>query len=281
MIRFTTRLLALALLCCATQSLQAAIRLNEIFVNPPSTDNGIEFIELRSTSGGAESMSGLSLIVIEGDGTSAGIVDMVLNLNSFSTGSNGLFLWRDAATVLDTSTAPGVQGPSLGTNLNVADFAPDIENGTNTYMIVSGLSSITVGVTDLDTDNDGIFDVTPWTSIVDALGFIENDGAQNIAYADDIGYPTFGPFAGFNADVLIKMNDKWLGADILGTPASPGPYPLDSARFGYSDGSTHAFSTILPEAVATPGAINPVPEPSTYAVLALLGVGIAYYRKRS
>src|SRR3990172_4716846 len=113
----------------------ASMLLNEVFVNPSGTDNGFEFIERRSSTGGAEAMTGLTLLVIEGEGTAAGTVDQALSLGAFSTGTNGLFLWRDAAAVL-------VPAPEPATTIHVADFLPDLENGTQVYLLVSGSTAL-------------------------------------------------------------------------------------------------------------------------------------------
>lgn len=249
------------------QSVQGAITLNEIFINPPGTDNGQEFIEIRSTTGGVESMSGLSLIILEGDGASPGLVDVVLNLSAFSTGTNGLFLWRDAASTINPTA-------EAGTVINVADFAPDLENGSFTFLIVSGFTGTVTQ--DLDTNNDGIVDVTPWTSVIDAVGFIENDGAANVAYAASLGFTNLGPDAGFNADVLLRdsTTGTWLFGDVLGTNPG-GPYTMDPT-LGRS-----SFGALGTETV-TPGGANftTVPEPSRTLFLGLSFVGFVVRRRR-
>src|SRR5262245_25546702 len=84
------------LVIVVTTRAPATIQLNEIFTNPSGGDNGFEFLELRSTTGGVEAMTGMTLLVIEGEPgaslTQFGIVDVALSLNSFSTGTNGLSL---------------------------------------------------------------------------------------------------------------------------------------------------------------------------------------------
>ena len=69
----------------------ADVQFNEAAIDLPGTDNGVEFIELRSDTP-SFSMSGLTLLVIEGDGASPGLIDQALNLGAFSTGTNNLFL---------------------------------------------------------------------------------------------------------------------------------------------------------------------------------------------
>ena len=88
--------IAAGLVLAGGAAAQPAVVLNEIFVNAPGSDNGSEFIELKSLSP-SMSLDGYALLVIEGDGEatgSVGTVDVVLSLDGMSTGANGLFLWR-------------------------------------------------------------------------------------------------------------------------------------------------------------------------------------------
>ena len=55
----------------------------------PGTDQPFEYIELRRTTA---SLAGVYVVVLEGDGTGAGQVDLVANLSSVSVGSNGLLI---------------------------------------------------------------------------------------------------------------------------------------------------------------------------------------------
>lgn len=257
-----------ALLALAGAAHAGTVQLSEFFVNPPGTDNGQEFFELCGDAG--ESLSGLKLIVIEGDGSGAGSIDAILDLGSFSLGSNGLFLWRDSSSVIDTSPTAGVQGPDAGTNINVADFSPDIENGSNTYLLVRGFSGALSA--DLDTDNDGILDVTPWTSVVDGVSIVENDGAANIGYAAGLGFSNIGGIAfTFTPDIVARGTDGvWYGADVLGT--NPGGfYAFDATQNTIGPGAEN-FG-------ATPGVKNTVPAPGAMALLSLGGLMVARRRR--
>jgi hypothetical protein len=253
----------------------AVLVLNEIFLNPPSTDNTQEFIEVLSTSGGIESMAGLTLISVEGDGTAAGNIDFALNLGAFSTGANGLFLWRDSALALNPPPHPD-------TTINIADwpvngtaFSGDLENGSQTFLLVSGFSGALNQ--DLDTNNDGTLDATPWTTVVDAIGFLENDGAANQAYADDLGFLNVGPSPTFNADALLRDSAtlEWLATDVLGTNPG-GPYTADPTpgRAGFVATGTEPL---------TPGSANftLVPEPGCAALLAAAGALLLGSRRRT
>jgi hypothetical protein len=235
-----------------TASAAAQIRINEMMIDGPGTDNGQEFIELSSAAPSTP-LAGLTFLALDGDGGNAGTIDVALNLSPFSTGTNGLFLWRDSVTVL----APA---PDPLTSLNIADFNPDIENGSNTYLLVSGFSGA-IG-NDIDTDNDGVIDAAlPWTSVVDAVTILENDGAANVGYAAALGGASFPQFAAFNPDCFQRFGGALWGFDVTGT--NPGPYPNDPAESGDSSGAPVGGSWTL-----TPGSAN-IPEPASIGLLAM------------
>ncbi len=265
-------LLSLATITAAATG-HAALQLNEIFLNPPSTDNTQEFIEFRSTTGGAESLAGLTLVNIEGDATGAGNIDFVLNLGAFSTGANGLFLWRDSATVLNPAPDPLTVVNAADWPVNGAAFSGDLENGSQTFLIVAGYTG-TLNQ-DLDTNNDGILDATPWTSVIDAIGFVENDAGVNLAYALGLGFFNFGPDPGFNADVLFRDGTTgiWQGTDTLGINPG-GPYTADPTpgRNGFGATGTETIS---------PGNTNVsiVPEPGCATLLTVTSL-LGFARRR-
>jgi hypothetical protein len=236
----------------------ASVRINELFINPPGTDNGFEFFELKGSP--SFSLSGIWLLAIEGDGTSAGVVDVAIDLTGFSLGTNGLFLQRDAATVLNPA-------PASATTVRVSDFNPDIENGSNTYLLVRGFTGA-IG-NDLDTNNDGTIDVAlPWTSVLDGIALIENDGTANVGYADDFGFTNFGPNAGFNADALVRgADDVWYGMDVLGS--GNGPFTFDTTRMAPS----------ALEGTLTPGSENIIPAPGAIVMAGIAGLVIAGRRR--
>lgn len=221
----------------------AAPAFNEILINPPGSDDGIEFIEIKGAA--SEALTNITFLAIDGDGTSAGVIDLAIDLSAQSCGTNGLLLVRDSATALTPAS-------DAATNVFVASAlsgATDIENGSNTYLLVTGFTGSTG--TDLDTNDDGTLDVTlPWTSVISAVALIENDGSANVAYAAALGGTNFGPNAGFNADVLFfNPTDGWIGCDILGT--GTGPFTFDTTRTSdadYAGNVTPGGSNTLPTA---------------------------------
>lgn len=224
----------------------AQVKFNEFMINPPGTDDGFEFFELKGNPN--TSLSGLHLLVIEADAGGSGIqgvIDQAIPLSALSTGANGLLLLRDGSIVLQPE-------PNPQTTVFVQNFTPDIENGGNTYLIVSGFTGSTG--TDLDADNDGILDSTPWTSVVDAISYsADSPNPVSPGYAGAFGGPVF-PQQSFTPDVFTIFGNTKIICDVLG--ANPGPYTFDPAEV--VDVTGNPF--LLPETwVVTPGSDNPAP----------------------
>ncbi|NJL74446.1 MAG: hypothetical protein HC892_04780 [Saprospiraceae bacterium] len=189
--------------------------LNEIGINPPGTDDNFEFIELKGTP--SASLAGLTLITIDGDGTGTGVIDEIINLSSFSLGTNGLFLLRENSTT--TPAAGFIPTPATATAKDSLT-AINIENGTVTFFIVSGFTG-TLNQ-DLDTNNDGTLDIRPWTVGVDSVGL--TDSGTDFMYAGAArNFPQFGTFT---ADALFRTSDTdtWAAVEFSTSSVNPGPY---------------------------------------------------------
>ena len=80
----------------------------------------------------------------------------VLVIDSDGGGDPGLI---EQAFQVGTTDGAGfvVDSPSLANR-------PSLNNGTKTLLLVTGSTGVAVGL-DLDTNDDGILDVTPWTSV--------------------------------------------------------------------------------------------------------------------
>ena len=240
----------LALLCvaaCASFAAAQNVKFNEVMINPPGTDNGNEYIELRSDVPNM-SLNGLTIVVIEGDVIPAGTIDQAISLDGSSTGSNGLLLCRDSVNVLSPA-------PAAETALRIGDFVPDIENGANTFLIVEGFTGA-VGQ-DLDAENDGVLDSTPWTRVVDAFGHREGNAPDfGFQYATQLGGIDTGDqrglLDGYTPDMFVRLCGCAYGMDVLGV--APGPYFADPAEnspvgsgctFPFNDWTTNPGSLLL------------------------------------
>jgi len=241
------KLALLSVAACASFAAAQNVKFNEVMINPPGIDNGNEYIELRSDVPNM-SLNGLTIVVIEGDVIPAGTIDQAISLNGLSTGSNGVLLWRDSVNVLSPA-------PESATTVNVADFVPDLENGANTFLIVEGFTGA-VNL-DLDIDNDGTLDSTPWTRVVDAFGHREGNAPDfGFQYATQVGGIDSGDqrglLDGYTPDMFVRLCDCAYGMDVLGV--APGPYFADPAEnspvgagcsFPFNDWTSNPGSLLL------------------------------------
>lgn len=270
---------------------QGAIHFNEIYYSPEDPEDGRQFIELRSTTGGIESLDNLWILEIDGDaGNIPGLQDNpgtilnAINLSGLSTGSNGLFMWRDSASiVLDNSKAPGVQGPGDTTVLALDLFpgrvdlgyegdeggGPKIfENDVSNFLLVQNFTG-SIGL-DLDNENnaikgDGIFNLTPWTAVIDAISVKENVD-PGFQYAGGVGGVDFVGTFGSDIYSWDPVENMWAFFDSgsgEGDGSYVGPfYANDGTSFygsndaGYQDGRTIYVSASSDFLYATPGAPN-------------------------
>lgn len=145
--------------------------------------------------------------------------------------------------------------------------ANTVQNGTLTLLLVSGFSG-SVG-TNLDANNDGVLDSTPWSALFDSVA-VNDGGAGDLTYSNVVlGVSYDGlPFAPGGASRIPNGVDTdsvsdWMrnDFDLAGIPGFTG-------------------TPIVGEAFNTPGAVNqPVPEPATLAALGL-GAMALIRRKR-
>jgi predicted extracellular nuclease len=246
------------------------IYINELWINPSGTDNGLEFVELRGTASAAVPTD-LYFVAVEGDGTSAGTVDLVWQVanNAANFGSNGFIVRRDSSTVYWTDARVGA-----GTATVTLDFSPDIENGTNTFLLIRTATAPVVGTTDIDSDNNGVPDGTAyagWT-IVDSVANIENDTGANFGY----GAIAFrGSVAtGTNTGTLVTMGTDFTADYLMRQGNSTGSTAADWVAGDVEGNTTDGFSLeaadVEPalygaEALDHLGATNPLGTPPTGA----------------
>jgi MYXO-CTERM domain-containing protein len=243
----------------------AQIVLNEIYVNPGGTDDAREYVEICGPAG--STISNLWLIEIEGDGTGAGVIDSVRNLSGLSFGSSGLLMLGEG---YETSVPWGVVAGTNYYNLN-RGTPSTLENGSITFLLVSDFTGAVSN--DLDTDNNGTFESTPWSSIVDGIGWAENDTGVNLFYGAGLG-PFVGSFtpdaaSRYPTDTSANSAAAWWTGDIDGTA---GPLAVDYDQ-------TRTAGGVFPGARLTPGSKN-VPAPGSLALLGLGGL-VAARRRRA
>ncbi len=252
-----------------------AVSINEILINAPGADNGKEFIELSGAAG--ESLNGLSIVLIEGDGNSAGKIDRYHTFDSTDTlGDNGLLLLRDTTAVLNPIPEPAttvIVEPEPQTL-----FTNDLENGTITFLLVKDFFGALGD--DLDTNNDGVLDaLLPWTSVIETIAWVDG-GANDLAYGSQLGGVDIDP-NGFIPDAYVSgMNGNAYVMDVHG--AGQGPYTANPNNISNHLGVTVSLD---PNFMLTPGGTNrsvikpsSISEPSAL-ILALIGLAVGFINK--
>lgn len=188
--------------------------INEFSASTAGTD--VEYMEFFGAAN--TDYSAYTALEIEGDsGTSVGTIDEVINLGT--TDANGLYLANLPANAL--------------------------ENGSISLLLVKNFTGALN--TDLDTDNDGVLDNSPWDAIVDSVA-VNDGGAGDVTY----GTPSLGvsydglPFAPGGASRVPDGADTDTVADWVRND-------FDLAGIPGNDGTP-----IVGEAYNTPGALNQV-----------------------
>ncbi|PKO08024.1 MAG: endonuclease/exonuclease/phosphatase [Chloroflexi bacterium HGW-Chloroflexi-2] len=181
-------------------------KINEFLANHVGTDI-IEYVEIYGEPN--TDYSAYKILEIEGDFYQAvtGTIDEVIPLGT--TDSNGLYLANLPANAL--------------------------ENGTLTLLLVKNFTGALGN--DLDTNEDGIFDIYPWDTIVDAVA-VNDGGASDLtygvpvltAYYDGLPYVPGGASRipdGYDTDVATDWirNDF----DLAGIPGFTGTITLGEA----------------------------------------------------
>ncbi|WP_340198552.1 lamin tail domain-containing protein [Ascidiimonas sp. W6] len=187
--------------------------INEFVFNHTGSDTD-EFVEIKGTPN--TDLSSYTLIEIEGDSNAPGIIDEVIALGT--TDSNGY--WTTG----------------FGSNT--------FENGTVTLLLVKNFTGALGD--DLDTDDDGTPDVTPWEAIIDGIGV--NDGGTG-----DFNYSTLTLVQSFDGSSFTVG-----GASRIPDGTNTGN-TSDWTRNDFDGQGLPSFPTAVAEngeALNTPGAEN-------------------------
>jgi hypothetical protein len=202
----------------------APLRINEIRSEQPGADLD-EYIEIAGAPG--ESLAGVSLVIIGDDdfalpGTQNGYVEEVVPLSG-TIPASGFFVIGEPSLSLAI--------PNLAVSLNLEG------NDNVTYILVRGFTG-NPGQK-LDTNDDGVLDLTPWTSIVSSVALIQSAPANGSTSDWFYSASTVGP------DGALAPSQVWLCANtptwVIGTVD-----PLDT---GARDTPGAANATCVPTGV--------------------------------
>jgi uncharacterized protein len=211
-LRTLAPLAALALLAALIPATAFAagegITINEIRIDQPGTDTD-EYFEL--TGDPNASLDGLTYLVI-GDGAGgSGVIEAVVDLSGHNLNEDGFFVVAESTFTLGTA------------DLSLTGDNPlNFENSDNvTHLLVRDFTG--ADGDDLDTDDDGILDVTPWSEIVDLIALLEEENPPS-GTEYHYGPPTVGPDGSFVPGHVFDCEAGWqIGAfDPVGGQDTPG-----------------------------------------------------------
>lgn len=158
-------------------------RITEIRIDQPGDDND-EYFELSGTPG--VPLGDLTYIVIgESNADGSGVIEAVVSLQAAKVPADGYFLCTEPTFTLR---------PSVDVDLMVPNGVLNFENDDNvTHMLVKGFTGAIDQ--DLDTNDDGVLDVEPWSVVLDKVALIRQ---QNPPTSTEWHYgpPTVGPVGG-------------------------------------------------------------------------------------
>lgn len=171
-------LLAVLLVPSAVMAAVTDVKINEIFTNQEGADTH-EFIELYNTSGTPQSLDGLTVIIIEGDnGPTKGNIILNKSLTGQSIPAGAYFVLGNGAQT------------DFPVDLSFSTATNNIQNGTQTILLVQGYSPPPLN--DVDSNNDG---APEWSSaqlgtIIDGFGTRDTTSNNDVIY---YGVPEIGP----------------------------------------------------------------------------------------
>lgn len=167
------------------------VAINEVRIDQAGADDD-EYFELIGTPGTL--LDGLFYIVI-GDGSGgSGVIESVTDLTGQTISADGFFVAAESTMTIGS--------PELVTTLN-------FENGDNvTHLLVAGFTG--ANGDDLDTDDDGVLDVIPWSLVMDGLSLIEEMNpptGTEFEYGSSLGLPVIGPDGSFVPGHVYRFPD--------------------------------------------------------------------------
>ena len=185
------------------------IRISEVRIDQPGTDLD-EYFELVGQPG--ISLIGLTYLVIGDGAAGSGVIEAIVPIDG-EISPEGRFVVAEGTFTLGM--------PDFTANLN-------FENSDNvTHLLVTGFSG--ADAMDLDSDDDGTLDLTPWTSIVDAVGLVVQVNpptTTEFAYGAALGFVDVGPDGEFVPGHVYRYEgdctDWQIGDFDLGVNDTPG-----------------------------------------------------------
>jgi hypothetical protein len=153
-----------------------SIRINEVVANPPSELEGsdqYQYVELRGPAN--TSLANVYLVQVDGNGLNAGIASFVINLSTYSLGSNGLLMIKSA-----TGGHAAGAGTTVVTDPRFdATFGPLSKSTVSFYLVLS--AAPIVEAANYDSDLNGVLDGVLAAALrLDNVGWSDGDDGDRV-----------------------------------------------------------------------------------------------------
>ena len=242
-----------------------SVLLNEIEANEPGTaDNRYQYVELIGTPGA--SLNNVYFVTFDGASGNTGNADLVVNLSSYSLGSDGLLVIQSSATTGHSIPAATTLVPDPTFFTKTGGFL----NGSLSFFLYDSPNAPFVAGTDYDTNNDGILDHLPAGAVaLDNVAIPDTNNSKDIVYGNvevtELASQNLG-----TADAVTRFpgttataNSSWFGGELVDTNNVDSQIDYDPTRKSANEPAN---------AVLTPGATNFAPPPLNL-------IGPAFYLK--
>ena len=208
---------------CTEPENTTPVFLSEIRADQPSGATE-EYLEIGGAPGA--SLAGVTLIVIGDNSSGGGVIEEVTPLSGHSLTAAGAFVVAEGTFTLGTA--------NLTTSLNFED------DDNPTYMLVRNFTGS--DGQDLDTNNDGVLDATPWSAVVDCVSLVEYLGLMPIYCSARIGMDV-----SFTPGHVTRTGTGWFSDTFTPSPTSDTPGTLEFIP------ATAVAGVIAPWGVGAPG----------------------------
>ncbi|WP_428263944.1 MYXO-CTERM sorting domain-containing protein [Haliangium sp.] len=162
------------------------IRADEDFPEPD------EYIEIAGPAD--TNLDDYTILVLgddrEGANSTSGVIEQLIELSGETIGSSGYFVIAKSSFTLGTA--------DLTVDMDLED------DDNTTYFLVTGFTGALND--DLDTDDDGVLDVEPWTQVVDRIALLEEDNPPS-STEFHYGPPNVGPDGQFTPAHVYRCPD--------------------------------------------------------------------------
>ena len=230
--------------------------INEFKANIAEDEHSKQYIELRGEP--SSTIKDTYIVVIDGDDGEEGHVDYAYNLSGVKVGSNGLIILKNQDEYNDIiSSETTIINDSLIRTYDKDVDGEEYEDGilehdAITYALITSSTEIKKD-DDLDTNNDGILDLTDNAKVIDSLGSL--DGGDGFVYSENIlTQSASDPDATtrFYDDLTPNSLTAWANGDIYEDPNKDDSELSSELLYD----TLQASSNLPPKASLSPGTHN-------------------------